>query len=62
VLESASSLIVCIDVSVVVAHSLGTETYSVESNFIISLGEMEYRNFQVYPSARVTGSESVNVG
>ena len=51
--------------SVVVDQSLGTTTYSVESNFIISLGATEKRYFQIYPSPLVPaadGSKSVKVG
>ena len=39
--------------------------YSVESNFTISLGDIENKNFQMYPSPLVpaaVGSKSVNVG
>ena len=63
--ESPPSLIVWIAVVVVVAQSLGTTTYSVESNLIMSDGETEKRYFQTYPSPlepAEDGSTSVNVG
>ena len=49
----------------VVNQLLGTVIYSVESNFIISLGETVKRYFQTYPSPlfpAFDGSKSVNVG
>ena len=51
--------------SVVVDQLLGTVIYSVESNFIISLGETVNRYFQIYPSPlfpAFEGSKSVKVG
>ena len=63
--EFPFSLTLTIWESVDVAQSFGTTTYSVESNFIISLGETENRYFQTYPSPLVPaaeGSKSVNVG
>ena len=64
-LDSPFSLKLIIWASVEVAQSLGTTTYSVESNFIISLGKTENKYFQIYPSPlvpAVEGSRSVNVG
>jgi hypothetical protein len=49
-LESPASLTSTICESVDVSQSLGTTTYSVESNFMISFGETEKRYFQMYPS------------
>ena len=49
----------------VVDHALGTVINSVESNFIISLGDTVNRYFQTYPSPLLPafdGSKSVNVG
>ena len=63
--ESAASLTFWIWEFVEVDQSLGTTIYSVESNFIISLGDIENKNFQTYPSPLVPaadGSKSVNVG
>ena len=63
--ESPASLTFWIWLSIEVLQSLGTTTYSVESNFIISLGETENKYFQIYPSPLVpaaVGSKSVKVG
>ena len=60
--ESAASLTFWIWELVEVDQSLGTTIYSVESNFIISLGDIENKNFQTYPSPLVPaadGSKSV---
>ena len=48
-----------------VAQSVGTGIKLVESNFIISLGLIVYKYFQIYPSPLVPadlGSKSINVG
>ena len=63
--ESPFSLTDCIWVSDEVGQLLGTEIYSVESNFIISLGGTVKRYFQIYPSPlspALDGSKSVNKG
>ena len=52
-------------VSEEVGQLLGTEIYSVESNFIISLGGSVNRYLQIYPSPlspALDGSKSVNKG
>ena len=63
--ESPASLTIWIWVSVDVGQSFGNAINSVESNLIISLGEIVKRYFQTYPSPLVPaaeGSVSVNVG
>ena len=63
--ESALSRTDCIWESVLVAHWFGTVIYSVESNFIISLGDTVNKYFQRYPSPLLPaadGSRSVNNG
>ena len=60
--EFPPSLIIWISLSVVVAQSFGTTINSVESNLIMSDGEILNRYFHLYPSAYETGSTSVCVG
>ena len=63
--ESPFSLTALIPESVFDLQLLGTVIYSVESNLIISLGEIVNRYFQTYPSPLLpafVGSKSVNVG
>ena len=61
--ESPASLTDWIWESEDVDQSLGKTIYSVESNLITSLGEMENRHFYVYPSDPAeNGCKSVDVG